>query len=59
MTEDQATPGWETHAHAQLQAWLRLSPRQRLDWLWRAKCFAERARKAVNERRADKAPRGR
>jgi hypothetical protein len=35
--------GWKTHEQAQRRAWLSLSYRQRLDWLWQAKVFAARA----------------
>jgi hypothetical protein len=34
---------------------LRLTYRQRLDWLWQAKLFAARALQAAEERRAGKA----
>jgi hypothetical protein len=46
------------HAHEQQLAWLRLSYRQRLDWLWQAKLFAARALRAAEARRADKARSG-
>jgi hypothetical protein len=35
--------GWKVHEQAQRRAWLSLSYRQRLDWLWQAKMFAARA----------------
>jgi hypothetical protein len=57
MPEDRTAASWAAHAHARLSAWLRLSPRQRLDWLWQAKLFAERARLAAIERGTAKAPR--
>jgi hypothetical protein len=38
--------GWLEHEREQRQAWLRLTPRQRLDWLWEAKSFARRAEEA-------------
>jgi hypothetical protein len=43
------------HAREQQIAWLRLTHRQRLDWLWQAKLFAIRALRAAEERRAGKA----
>jgi len=50
---------FDKHASEQQQAWLRLSYRQRLDWLWQAKLFAARALQAAKERRAsDVLPRG-
>jgi len=42
---------WDQHDAEQLTARLRLTYSQRLDWLWRAKLFAERARLAAEERR--------
>ncbi len=59
MAEEKGLRGWEAHAHEQLQARLRLSHQQRLDWLWQAKLFAERARQAAAARRAGKAKRPR
>jgi hypothetical protein len=35
--------GRKAHEQAQRRAWLSLSYRQRLDWLWQAKLFAARA----------------
>jgi hypothetical protein len=43
------------HAREQQRAWLRLTHRQRLDWLWQAKLFAARALRAAEARRAGKA----
>jgi hypothetical protein len=43
------------HAREQQRAWLRLTYRQRLDWLWQAKLFAARAMRAAEARRASKA----
>ncbi len=42
---DAGRPGasWEAHERDQRRAWLRLTPRQRLDWLWQAKLFVLRA----------------
>jgi hypothetical protein len=56
MTDEERARGWREHARQRLLAWQRLSHRQRLDWLWQAKQFAERARQAAQERRG--APRG-
>jgi hypothetical protein len=54
---DEATrkAAFDEHARVQQQAWLRLTYRQRLDWLWQAKLFAARALRAAEERRAGKA----
>lgn len=38
--------GWEAHEREQRLAWLQLTPRQRLDWLWQAKLFAQRVAEA-------------
>jgi hypothetical protein len=38
--------GWTEHEREQRLAWLRLTPRQRLDWLWEAKLFVRRAAEA-------------
>ena len=54
MADVKPAAGWRLHEQAQLQAWLKLSYRQRLDWLWQAKLFAERARLAAAARHADK-----
>jgi hypothetical protein len=35
----------------QQRAWLKLTHRQRLDWLWKAKLFAARALKAAEKAR--------
>lgn len=42
------------HARQQRRAWLRLTPRQRLDWLWQAKLFAARSLQAAEQRRLAK-----
>lgn len=49
-TEPPATSGFEVHRRAQRRAWLRLSYRQRLDWLDQAKRFAARAVAAARAR---------
>jgi hypothetical protein len=46
MAEPGQGAGWAEHERSQRQAWLRLTPRQRLDWLWQAKEFARRAGEA-------------
>lgn len=40
MADGPAETGWLEHEREQRRAWLRLTPRQRLDWLWEAKSFA-------------------
>lgn len=52
MAEENKTEGWQAHARQQRQAWLRLTYRQRLDWLWQAKQFAERVRQAQAQRQS-------
>jgi hypothetical protein len=47
VAEDAKAQAWQAHAREQQLAWLRLTPRQRLDWLWQAKLFAQRARQAA------------
>jgi hypothetical protein len=44
--------GWAEHDRDQRRAWLRLTPRQRLDWLWEARSFALRAEEARRRRLA-------
>jgi len=46
MAERATATGWEAHEQAQRRAWLRLTSRQRLDWLWEARQFALRAASA-------------
>ena len=43
MADSQRPSGWAEHERAQRQAWLRLTARQRLDWLWEARAFVLRA----------------
>jgi hypothetical protein len=57
MSDTGTATGWEAHEREQLQARLRLSYRERIDWLWQAKLFAERARQSVRERREQEAKR--
>jgi hypothetical protein len=45
MAESKPPDGWREREREQLQTWLKLSYRQRLDWLWQAKLFAERVRR--------------
>lgn len=54
MADIKPPDGWRQREREQLHAWLKLSYRQRLDWLWQAKLFAERARLAAAERHEDK-----
>jgi hypothetical protein len=49
VVEAKPSDGWRAREREQLQAWLKLSYRQRLDWLWQAKLFAERARLSVKK----------
>ena len=58
MTDVKQPDSWREHEQEQLQAFLKLSYRQRLDWLWQAKLFAERARLAAEDRRGNKKPSG-
>jgi hypothetical protein len=44
--------GFRVHEAEQLRRWRKLSPEERLDWLWQAKLFAERAARAAAARRA-------
>ena len=46
MADASAETGWLEHEREQRRAWLRLTPRQRLDWLWEARSFALRAEEA-------------
>jgi hypothetical protein len=47
----EAADGWTEHAREQLRRWARLTPQQKLDWLWQAKLFAEKARQQARLRR--------
>jgi hypothetical protein len=58
MSDTKQSDGWKQREREQLQAFLKLSYRQRLDWLWQAKLFAERARLAAEDRRGSKKPSG-
>jgi len=46
MVESMPEPGWTEHEREQRQAWLRLTSRQRLDWLWQARSFTLRVEDA-------------
>jgi hypothetical protein len=46
-----AESGWEQNRKEQLRRWRKLTPQQRLDWLWQAKQFAEKAAQARATRR--------
>lgn len=39
--------GWAEHEREQRRAWLALTCRERLDWLWQAKQFAAQAVQAA------------
>ena len=54
MDEATRKAAFAEHAREQQNAWLRLTHRQRLDWLWQAKLFAARALQAAEARRAGK-----
>lgn len=56
-TEPPAAPGFEVHRREQRRSWLRLSYRQRLDWLEQAKRFATRAVAAARARARHEPPR--
>jgi len=43
MADSTGEDAWMEHDREQRRAWLRLTPRQRLDWLWSARSFALRA----------------
>ena len=47
---DQAD-AWKTHELEQRRNWQRLTPAERLAWLWQAKLFARRALAAARSRR--------
>jgi hypothetical protein len=57
---DEATrkAAFAEHAREQQRAWLRLTYRQRPDWLWQAKLFAARALRAAEARRTGQAQSG-
>ncbi len=50
MAESRQRTAWADHEREQLRAWSRLTYRQRLDWLWQAKLFAQRAQAAAAAR---------
>lgn len=50
MADAPRGPGWAEHEREQRRAWLRLTFRQRLDWLWEARTFALRAEEARRRR---------
>jgi hypothetical protein len=52
MAENTPESGFERHRREQRRAWLRLSYRERLEWLEQAKRFATRALEAARARRA-------
>ncbi len=57
MADPSAEAAWLEHERDQRRAWLRLTPRQRLDWLWQARTFALRAEEARRLRERPGAPR--
>jgi hypothetical protein len=50
MTEGNAKAAFEAQRREQRRAWLRLTPRERLEWLEQAKRFAARALTAARAR---------
>jgi hypothetical protein len=44
------TNGWADHQREQRRAWLALTCRERLNWLWQAKQFAASAMQAARQR---------
>jgi len=50
MADPRLDAGWIGHEREQRRAWLRLTARQRLDWLWEARTFALRAEEARRQR---------
>ena len=52
MADSTGEDAWMEHDREQRRAWLRLTPRQRLDWLWSARSFALRAAEARSQRRS-------
>jgi hypothetical protein len=50
MADSVGASGWAEHDREQRRAWLRLTPRQRLDWLWSARSFALRVAEARKQR---------
>ncbi len=56
MADAPPEAGWLEHEREQRRAWLRLTSRQRLDWLWEAKLFALRAEEARRLRERPGAP---
>ena len=56
MPEDGSESGFERHRREQRRAWLRLSYRERLEWLEQAKRFAARALEAARARRGSHPP---
>jgi hypothetical protein len=52
MADAPGEDAWTEHDREQRRAWLRLTPRQRLDWLWSARSFALRAAEARSQRRS-------
>ncbi len=49
--------GWKDPEREQRRAWLKLSHRERLDWLWQAKLFARRALNAASARAVNRVSR--
>jgi hypothetical protein len=56
MAEIKRSEVWQEHEREQLRAWRELTYQQRLNWLWQAKLFAQRALQSAADRRAHKKP---
>jgi hypothetical protein len=54
MSETPRDDGFEAHRREQRRAWLRLTHRQRIEWLEQAKRFAARALEAAKKRAEQK-----
>jgi hypothetical protein len=51
MTDDERAASHAERMREKQRAWLKLTYRQRLDWLWQAKLFAARALQAAAKAR--------
>lgn len=51
MADAAESVNYAERVREQQRAWLKLTHRQRLDWLWKAKLFAARALKAAEKAR--------
>ncbi len=58
MSDERRSSSFERHRREQLRAWLRLTFRERLEWLEQAKRFAARALAAARSRSRERPGRG-